>query len=67
MDDPIPTQTTIKEQASFQQPEELASHLGNIPPLLEEVTSPHTTLVDVVTDDDIDGEIVVESPHMLFC
>ena len=60
-----PTQVTNREQTHHQPQEELVSHLDNIPPLLEEVTSPHTTLVDIASDDEVDEEIVVESPHVL--
>ena len=53
------------KQAHSQPQEELVSHLGTISPLLEEFTFPHTTLVDVASDDEVDEEIVVESPHVL--
>ena len=43
----------------------MVSHLDNIPPLLEEVISPHTTLVDVTSDDEVDDKIVVNFPQDL--
>ena len=54
-----------KKKVCFQLPEESLLNNGNIPPFLEEDDPLLATILDNVSDDKMDEEIVVEFPPML--
>ena len=58
---PTPIENLKRKQVHFQLLEESFLNKG-IPPLLEEVNPPHTTIIDDVSNDEADEKIVVESP-----